>query len=159
MADDARTVAWQLGRPPRGSWRVAARCSYAYPVVIATAPDGDPPFPTLYYLTCPHLVGAVSAIESGGGVARWRDALTRDQALAERLDAADAAYRAARAAEAGGPDPFARVGIAGQRDVRGVKCLHAHAAAFIAGIDDPVGAGVLADVALECDDRRCEEAG
>jgi hypothetical protein len=159
MSDDARTVAWQIGRPPRGSWRVAARCPYGYPVVIATAPGGDPPFPTLYYLTCPHLAEAVSKAESEGGAVRWRDAVRHDRALAERLDAADAAYRAARAAEGGGNDPFTLVGIAGQRDVRGVKCLHAHVAAFLAGIDDPVGQGVLADLARECDDRRCKEAG
>lgn len=158
MSDDARTVAWQLGRPPRGSWRVVVRCSCGYPVVIATAPGGDPPFPTLYYLTCPHLIGAVSSVESEGGVARWRDAVAQDPALAERLEAADAAYRTARAAEAGGTDPFTLAGIAGQHDVRGVKCLHAHVAAFLAGIDDPVGEGVLADVATECDDGRCEEA-
>lgn len=159
MPDDARIVAWQLGRPPRGSWRVAARCSYGHPTVIATAPDRDLPFPTLYYLTCPHLATAVSAVESAGGVARWRDEVAQHPALAERFDSADAAYRAARGAEAGGVDPFPLVGIAGQRDVRGVKCLHAHVAAFLAGIDDPVGEGVLADMAPECDDCRCREAG
>ena len=32
--------------------------------------DGEP-FPTTYYLTCPHLVAAVSRLEAAGGVERW----------------------------------------------------------------------------------------
>ena len=157
MTVDAATVARQLGRVPRGRWRPVARCSYGRPIVIITAPaleDGTP-FPTLYYLTCPHLVERISGLESSGELRRWRERISGEPVLRERLRAADAAYRAARAAEAGGVDPMPGVGIAGQRDPCALKCLHAHVAAFLAGIDDPVGAGVLDAVVRECTDDRC----
>lgn len=159
--DDARTVARQLGRPPRGRWRVAARCSFGHPTVITTAPlleDGTV-FPTLHYLTCPHLRDAVSALESAAECAAWAARLAADRRLAERLFAADAAYRVARAAEAGGADPAPEAGIAGQRDPLATKCLHAHVAAYLAGIDDPVGEGVLACLVRECAEDRCGEGG
>lgn len=156
--DGAAVVAGQLGRVPRGSWRVGARCSFGYPVVIVTAPVtvGGEPFPTLYYLTCPYLVERISALESAGEVEAWRERLAGDAHLASRLLAADATYRIARATEGDGVDPTPDVGIAGQRDALATKCLRAHVATFLGGISDPVGEGVLAGIARECADRRCE---
>lgn len=159
--DELALVAAQLGRVPRGKWRVAARCGYGYPAVITTAPvlDDGAPFPTIFYLTCPHLSEAVSGLESSGEIEVWRARVAADAALEARLRAADAAYRAARAAEAGGADPSPQVGIAGQRDPLGIKCLHAHVASALAGIDDPVGHGALAQVARECGSERCAAFG
>src|SRR5215469_5153985 len=68
MMAEAAVVARQLGRPPRGLRRVAHRCPCGLPDVVETAPrlaDGTP-FPTLYYLTCPRAVAAVSRLEAGG---------------------------------------------------------------------------------------------
>ncbi|MGB4581189.1 MAG: DUF501 domain-containing protein [Coriobacteriia bacterium] len=158
--DDAAVVARQLGRSPRGRWRCVARCSHGFPTCIATEPllDTGEPFPTLYYLTCPHLVARTSALESQGESQRWREAVAADPSLASRLRNADVSYRGARAAEGGGVDPTPGVGIAGQRDPLAVKCLHAHVAGYLAGIDDPIGAAVVRQVSAECADRRCEEA-
>ncbi|MBN2847272.1 MAG: DUF501 domain-containing protein [Coriobacteriia bacterium] len=126
--------------------------------MITTAPAvGDSPFPTLHYLTCPHLVAEIGAVESAGGCERWRRSLASDEELAARLRAADTRYREARAEEGGGIDASAGVGIAGELDVLGVKCLHAHAAAFLAGIDDPIGESLIDDLTRECDDGRCGE--
>jgi len=74
------------------------------------------------------------------------------------MRAADAEYRQRRAACAGGDDPCAAVGIAGQRDPLATKCLHAHVAAAAAGIDDPVGAALLDEGPRECPDDRCDAA-
>lgn len=155
--DDGALLARQLGREPRGRWRVGLRCSYGYPVLVITSPrlGEDGVFPTLFYLTCPHLVGEVSALESAGAVALWRARLAADDALAGRMLAADEAYRAARAAEGGGADPAGEVGVAGQRDALGTKCLHAHVAAYLGGIADPVGEGVIESITPECADERC----
>lgn len=157
--DDAAVVAWQLGREPRGTWRPVARCSHGFPTCIATAPalGPDEPFPTLYYLTCPHLVERVGMLESSGAVEEWRSRLAADEALASAMLRADEEYRAARAAEGGGEDPAAAVGIAGQRDPLAVKCLHAHVAAYLGGIADPIGAAVVSSLGAECAGRRCEE--
>jgi hypothetical protein len=157
--DDGQALAKQLGRVPRGAWRVAERCSFGFPLVLATAPrtESGEPFPTLYYLTCPHLVGIISTLESEGALERWRQRLAVDPALMQRLQDADARYREARTAEGGGIDPTPGVGIGGERDVRGVKCLHAHVAAALAGLGDPIGEETLDAIELECTDARCKE--
>jgi hypothetical protein len=147
---DQHAVAAQLGREPRGAWRVTARCAAGLPQAITVAPtleDGSP-FPTTFWLTCPRLVEAVSAQESGGVHHRWTERATADPALAERMLAADEAYRTARRAE-GADERLAGVGVAGQRDPLAVKCLHARVAARLSGIDDPVGEAVLSEVHLE----------
>ena len=94
---DADVVRFQLGRPPRGIWRVAARCTYGYPTVIATQsllPSGEP-FPTLLWLTCPYCTEVVGQLESAGHVEVWATRLANDPVLAERMREADAAYRSA----------------------------------------------------------------
>lgn len=154
---DESVVTAQLGRAPRGRWWVEARCGFGYPQVVSTAPElGEEPFPTLFWLTCPWLAGDVSAAESAGGVSAWAARLAADPELAERMRAADAVYRARRAEAAlPHPDPCAGVGIAGQRDPAATKCLHAHVAAALAGIDDPVGTQLLDELSRECPDGRC----
>lgn len=150
-------MTWQIGRPPREPWRVAGRCAFGYPQVIASPSrlaDGTP-FPTTFWLTCPFLLREVGVSESEGGAAVWAARLERDAGLAERMLAADAAYREARTAESGGADACAGTGVAGQQRPFGVKCLHAHVAAWLAGIDDPIGEAEMAEVDRECPDARC----
>jgi uncharacterized protein len=58
MDDDRALVEQQLGRPPRAFLRVACRCPFDRPAVTEQAPYdlAGEPFPTTYYLTCPHLM-------------------------------------------------------------------------------------------------------
>src|ERR1700748_2628875 len=93
--EDRAVVARQLGREPRTLRRVAVRCPFGAPAVTEQSPygaDGEP-FPTTYYLTCRHLVAAVSRLEAGGGVERWSEATRSDPSLAASLAAADAEQR------------------------------------------------------------------
>lgn len=159
--DDRTVVASQLGRPPRGRWRVASRCPGGSPVVIAVAPlleDGSP-FPTTFWLTCPRLVAAVHDLESAGDSARFAQRAAREADLAAALLEADTAYRVARRVEGGGTDPCETVGVAGQTDPLAVKCLHARLAAHLAGVTDPIGAAVAGTLsgilAGACTDGRC----
>jgi len=150
-------VAAQMGREPREPWRVAARCRYGYPSVIASPSrlaDGTP-FPTFAWLTCPWLVAAVSVEESAGEIDAWSQRAAGDEALAEALRKADAILRERRAAEGGGEDDCAGTGLAGQKDPLGVKCLHAHVALALAGIRDPIGEAVLGKIGTACEDERC----
>ena len=158
--NDDSIVASQLGRIPRGTWRVVARCTAGAPTVIAVAPDlgGGEPFPTTFWLTCPTLSAAVHDMESAGEHTRWAERVAREPALAAAVLAADARYRDARAEEGGGADPCSGVGTAGQRDPLAVKCLHARLAAFLAGVPDPVGEAVasrLARLTATCAEDRC----
>lgn len=155
--DETALVAAQIGRPPRSPWRVAVRCEHGFPQVIVSPSlleDGTP-FPTVFWLTCPALVRAVDDAESESGTDAWALRLATDVGLAERAIEADVAYRFARTAESGGTDACEHTGVAGMRHPLRVKCLHAHVAAYLAGTGDPVGEGVLMDVALECDGVRC----
>jgi len=160
--DDQRVVAAQLGRAPRGRCRVVTRCVHGYPRVIAVAPvlEDAAPFPTTFWLTCPHLTEALHALESAGAHRALASLAVEDPAFAARVLAADVSYRAARAAEGGGTDPCPQVGTAGQADALAVKCLHARLAALLAGIDDPLAEKVLdllreAGVAMDCTEPRC----
>lgn len=162
---DDQILALQLGRSPRGRWRVVSRCSWGSPRAIAVAPvleDGEL-FPTTFWLVCPHLVAAVHASESSGESAAWSRRLAMDTELASEALAADSAYRAARRSEGGGVDPCPNVGIAGQTDPLIVKCLHARLAASLAGVLDPVGERFLEQLAnhpgLECENDDCGRLG
>ena len=133
---DARAVAALLRRPPAGDFAVAVRAPGGTPMVIANAPflhDGSP-MPTRYWLVDAHLRDEVSRLESTGGV-RQAEAAVDAGALAE----AHRRYAAERDAlvPAGHTGPAPSGGVGGTR--RGVKCLHAHLAWWLAGGDDPVG--------------------
>jgi hypothetical protein len=151
--DDLGIVSWQLGRPADPFRRVARRCPYGYPAVTEQPPvtPAGRPFPTTYYLTCPWLVAAVSRLEAGGGVARYRDAAAEDPELGASLAAGDAEQRRLR--------PELDVGIGGTREPGAVKCLHAHAAFALARPGYAFGERIL-DEAGEtwCPDERCAGA-
>jgi len=129
---EAAAVARQLGRPPRGLRQVAHRCPCGLPDVVETAPrlaDGTP-FPTLYYLTCPRAVAAISRLEAAGVMRQMQERLATDAALRAAYEAAHRDYLARRdeAARAAGvaplpPDTQSAGGMPGR-----VKCLHALAA-------------------------------
>jgi hypothetical protein len=100
-------------------------------------------------------VKGVSERESSGDIERWRSRLAADDALRSALLDADSRYRKARHEEGGGVDPLPEAGIGGERDVLKAKCLHAHVAAWLAGIEDPIGKAVTEDLILECGDEIC----
>jgi uncharacterized protein len=147
--DDRAVVERQLGRPPRALLRVAARCPWGRPAVTEQAPfgAGGDPFPTTYYLTCPHLVTAISRIEAAGGVERWTRAAAEEPALAASLERANAEQRALRRALADGVDgPGLDFGIGGSSRSGSLKCLHAHAAFALARPGYELGERILAEL-------------
>ena len=137
MVDDRPRVAELLGREPRGAFEVVVRRADGDPAVLRNQPllDDGTPMPTTYWLCDPALRSAIGTIESTGGI----DAVEAELGL-EVLDVVHAAYASARddlvPADHDGPLPTG--GGGGTR--RGVKCLHAHYANWLAGADDPVGA-------------------
>jgi hypothetical protein len=108
---------------------VAHRCPCGLPDVAETVPrlaDGSP-FPTLYYLTCPRAISAVSTLEAAGTMREMTERLSADSGLRAAYEAAHADYLARRsaAAVAAGvlplPDGTQSAGGMPSR----VKCLHA----------------------------------
>jgi hypothetical protein len=138
---DRGVVAYQLGREPRAFRRVVVRCPFGRPAVTEQSPyagDGEP-FPTTYYLTCRHLVGAISRLEAAGGVERWTRAAAEDPELGASLERAHEEQRALR--------PELDLGVAGARSgAGGLKCLHAHAAFALARPGYVLGERILAEI-------------
>jgi len=139
-ASDLALVKEQLGRDPLTDFTVAARCGPGHPLVIWNHPldiEGKP-FPTLFWLTCPEAVKAVSRLEADGWIKRLDAQAREDPEFGDALErshrdyAKERALVLSRALEWGG--------VGGSR--AGVKCLHAHYANYVAGSDDPVGAWV-----------------
>ena len=160
--DDRAIVARQLGRPPRAFHRVVARCPYGLPAVTEQRPydDRGDPFPTTYYLTCPHLVAAVARIEAAGGVERWSRAAAEDALLADSLGRATQEQRRLRHELAGserGADDGASLdsGIGGSRSPEQLKCLHAHVAFALARPGYALGDSILEEVPEPWPAARC----
>jgi uncharacterized protein len=151
--DERAIVARQLGRSPRAFGRVVVRCPFALPAVTEQAPydvRGEP-FPTTYYVTCPHLVAAIARLEASGGVERWSDAASADAALGESLARATEKQRRIRrrlAGDVSGSDDGAslELGIGGSRTPEHLKCLHAHVAFALANPGYELGERILAEV-------------
>lgn len=116
-------IAEQLGRDPRGVLDVVARCPSGHPAVVTTEPrlpDGTP-FPTLYYITCPRLCGAIGTLEASGLMTAMTQRLAEDADLASQYLAAHESYLAER--EAIEQVPHLAGISAGGMPTR-VKCLH-----------------------------------
>ena len=129
MDNDRAIVERQLGRPPRAFRRVVVRCPFGRPAVTEqhARDDAGEPFPTTFWLTCPHLVAAVSR------------AAAEDPELGESLARAHAQQRELR--------PELDLGIGGARaGARSLKCLHAHVAFALARPGYELGERVVAEL-------------
>jgi hypothetical protein len=161
--DDRAVVALQIGREPRAFRRVAVPCPFGLPAVTEQEPfdAAGRPFPTTYYLTCPHLVAAVSRLEAAGGVERWTGAAETDPALADSLRGANEEQRHLRRELAGDRnDPSLDLGVGGAGRHGSLKCLHAHVAFALARPGYELGERVFAEVTDPWPaDRCCTEPG
>ena len=133
---DVLAVRERIGREPTTAFEVVVRDAEGAPAVVRNEPlsrDGTP-MPTRYWLVDPVVSARVARLEAAGGVRAAERAVDPDE-----LADAHARYAAERDAvipsDHTRPRPFG--GVGGTR--RGVKCLHAHYAWFLAGGDDPVG--------------------
>ncbi len=125
-------------------------------MVIESFPEKDgKPFPTLYWLTCPHLRKKVSKLESEGWIKRFEEIIQKDENFKERLVRAHLQIREKRESlikDESIRKVLQRVGSGGIRNLTRVKCLHLHLADFLAGIDNPVGEMVWKMI----DEKECE---
>lgn len=148
-AADLEELRRQLGRAPRGVVAVASRCRCGKPQVIVNRPivadrSGRlTVFPTLFWLTSPYLVNAVSALEGAGWISRMRERLDDPEVAAAMQATHEATVRLRlrlcrpeelRALEEQSPRQrrvLDETGVAGMRRTDGVKCLHAHLADYL----------------------------
>jgi hypothetical protein len=103
------------------------------------------PFPTTYWLVCPYLTRTVGVIEAENGVASLRDALRSDPGALQAYHGLHARIRLAMLPDARKRflrryrKPIYRAlarggigGIAWRAGEAGVKCVHLHAASYLA---------------------------
>lgn len=152
--DDRSVISAQLGREPRAFLRVACRCPFGFPAVTEQKPydkDGKP-FPTGFYLTCPHLVRSVARLEAAGGIERWSLALRQSRRLAWSLKLANLKQRRRRRRLARTLGPFVDagaslgLGIAGTGESDQLKCLHAHVAFALGNPGYRLGEQMIAEL-------------
>jgi hypothetical protein len=163
---DRAVVARQIGREPRAFRRVVVRCPFGRPAVTEQSPygpDGEP-FPTTFYVTCRHLVAAISRLEAAGGVARWSAAALADEELAASRARADEEQRVLRrdlAAGETGRDGGAslELGVGGAGRTGSLKCLHAHAGFALARPGYELGDRIVAELGPLWPERCCFESG
>jgi uncharacterized protein len=152
---------------------IARRCARGCPAVVVSHPlsgEGGKTvfFPTLFYLTCPAAVKAVSRWEDAGGIRAWQTRLQSEPGLRKKMDAAHREYlrlrntlvSPARRRRLGEENPrLARDletrGIGGLLPGWTLKCLHLHYAHYLATGHNPVGQGVEARWSLAKESRQC----
>ena len=137
--EDLVFVTESLGRKPEGLFTVVVRDELDNPRVIRNDPllANGRPMPTLYWLVDPLIRSKIGTLESQGGVKK-----AEKDCDSNSIKAAPKRYSKERDLRVPdsytGPKPSG--GVGGTR--KGVKCLHAHYAWFLAGGKDPVGAWV-----------------
>ena len=137
--EDLVFVTESLGRKPEGLFTVVVRDELDNPRVIRNDPllANGRPMPTLYWLVDPLIRSKIGTLESQGGVKR-----AEKECDSNSIKEAHKRYSKERDLRVPdsytGPKPSG--GVGGTR--KGVKCLHAHYAWFLAGGTDPVRAWV-----------------
>ncbi|MHB8781011.1 MAG: DUF501 domain-containing protein [Candidatus Geothermincolia bacterium] len=153
---DYDLVQEQLGREPRGAVYVASRCPFGKVQVIITSPmvEGETPFPTLFWLTCPLLKRDIGRLESSPFRGYLAERLANDPIFAQRLREAEDSYKWEREklAEKLGVIRLltgvfdGKDGIGGTC-AGGLKCFHAHYAQWLITRNNPVGEAIEEEIA------------
>lgn len=146
---DLEAVSNLLGRSPEIAFRVALRNAKGAPLVIENLPRGldGRPNPNWFWLVDSDLRKEISRLESKGGVSDAAQSFTEDIVRASHF-----VYRSGR-------NQLAEElhltqlegGVGGSRS--GIKCLHAHAAYYLAGGWSPIGAWTIMKVLASHDVR------
>lgn len=167
----------QLGREPRGVLGVQTFCEYGFPQVIVNRPVSASEleieiFPTLYWLTCPYLRKEIAWLEGEGLIAQFEQRILEEPEFAALVEKNHQDYAKRRLSlvpkkvqerlKVEYPDRFqvlATSGVGGSRSLQGVKCLHTHAADFLAQGENVMGAETIKRLnkPLSCSNGQCKE--
>ncbi|MDO4988025.1 MAG: DUF501 domain-containing protein [Synergistes sp.] len=152
---------------------VAKRCSHGFPQVVVTKPlmaDGTP-FPTLFWLTCPHLDRICGVLESDRKITEVEDIFASMPDKVKKMHENYAALRVALAAKnniriSGLPEGkrirIEKSGVGGidiAAAPNAVKCLHLQLAAFIGMGSHPAKEWLRQNITQpECSCALCKRA-
>jgi hypothetical protein len=126
------------------------------------------PFPTSYYIVCPHLKYHLSKLEESGVITSLDE--TKNTKAYHQVDAYYSKERKDRLNHSllnyqeieKRFSNALELGIGGIKDQKGIKCLHLHVATYLAKLQDPVGLKVMEllrdkGIAIHCEDMDCFE--
>lgn len=156
---DRKAIEKQLGRVPRGVEKVTNYTKDGEPLVILTNPiivdkrrttndEQFEPFPTLYYLTYPPKVEAVSRLEDRSYIKKYEQKIQNNSDFRVDFLKAQREYIKERIVSAGKEidklspkkrEVIEKTGIGGVKDLTKIKCLHSHYAHYLAKGNNPVG--------------------
>lgn len=151
---------FSIGREPDGLFAVLKHCRFGHPMAVASFPilRGEP-FPTMFWLTCPHLIKVCGKLEA----ALFHKQLEAEIENAEKLKSdmkiaqnkmVEIRKAVAEAVDAHLESSVLESGIAGVKNPMSIKCLHAHLAAGFAGIESPVTRALYeAITSIECSEN------
>lgn len=156
-----RIVEKQLGRELLIDFKVQTVCGFGWPAVIKNSPftGSGKPNPNLYYLSCPYLRKKIARLEDAGLKSQLESKLDGDDSLAAGVEAAQRNHdlewnQAAASSDCDAPGAFR--GIAGSRQTRMLKCLHAHFAYYLAHPDYRLGNMIARRIGdIWCPDDYC----
>lgn len=155
--DYKRAVAL-LGREPRTPFIIKTRCANGSPQTLVANPvffedNLWKPFPSFIWLVCPRLKTLAADLEQHGMVRFYSqklndDADFREEFLKGQREIAEYRFQMAQEMYEGElpehiSDILKNTTVAGSRDFRGVKCLHAHLAHYLAFGNNPIGEDVF----------------
>lgn len=155
--EDEEFFKFAVGRKPSAVFAVLKRCRFGHPVAFASLPlKGNEPFPTVFWLTCPYLMKICGKLEAALFHKNIESEIEKSEKLKHEFRDAhrkmkEIRQKLAEAASIEIPPSVMNTGIAGVRNTSSVKCLHAHLAAALAGIESPVSRALYEAITVfEC---------
>ncbi|GAB6188980.1 DUF501 domain-containing protein [Marinitoga arctica] len=159
---DIDIVKKQINREPNKILSIPKRCSFGEPQVIESYPIKDnKPFPTLYWLTCPHLIKEVGKLESIGKIKEWEEELKNNKELKEEYIKAHFEEKEKRNGLLTDEADWIKkrlenIGIGGISNFETIKCLHLQLASYLGGTKNPIGERVWKNIEKkECENCIC----
>lgn len=146
-------VKLQIEREPVGIINIFKYCPHNYPAIIKVHPFlKKRVFPTTYWLTCPFLNREIAVLEDKNWISKLEILLEERDDLKESLKESYIKYKVQRFSMLN-KDKIDQVknksmdiyhtlkdsGVGGIREDKGLKCLHAHVADYLANGINPVG--------------------
>jgi hypothetical protein len=122
---DISIISKQLGRYPRGAYKISYRCECKLPVVIKVKSklDNGTPFPTTFYLVDSYLIKEISKLESIGFMNELNNLLKTSLKFSKQYKKAHKEYISHRKFN---PPELKNISVGGMPNH--IKCLHVHIA-------------------------------
>lgn len=153
---DKNIVKRQLGNKNLSTYEIVSRCSYGYPTVIKNILSKESKnIKTLYWLTCPYLRKKTGVLEQNGFITKISELISENM---DKMNSFIKEYREDRkdsiCSDVEVHKDILEAGIAGVKEHRYAKCLHAHLAFYLVNKDYFIGKEIAKELnSMECNKK------